>query len=1068
MKNNVYEPYRVRSKHGIKYFIMLQFILLLTCVSVSQGFANIVPKNAAVIAAQSVSGKVVDSKGQPLPGVTITEKGTRNTVVSDVNGNYRITVGDNNPVLTFRYVGYTLQEVAVGGQSTVNVTLVENNADLNEVVVVGYTTQKRSEITGAISSVKGSDLAIAPVDNISNSIAGRVSGVIARQSGGGAPGSDNTTFSIRGVNTTGNNAPTIVIDGIIRNNINQIDPNTVESVTVLKDAAAVAPYGIGGANGVVLITTKSGKTGAPSISFSGYYGSQKPTYFPKVLSAQDYMTLYDEAQTNDNVVAANLKYAPSYIANYAANHATNPDLYPISDGRAAINFNAPEQNYNMELTGGNDKVKYYTNLGFFNQKGIFSPINYTRYTYNVGLEVNATNTTKVSLSIHGSNEINNNIDPAINNGVLLRDIFKLIPTDPTQFSNGLYGSSNGLSVQGALHSGGYNNNYFNSMLSTLSIEQKLPIPGLSLKGTVSYDPYSQNQKQWHLPFIYSTINTTVTPYTYTPAIATAEGPPAYTYLYEQYNKSESFTYQGILNYHNNFGKNSVTGLLVAEDRNNLSSNFNAQINNYSLLVDELNFGSSNKNDYSIGGNSSTSSSVGYAYTVEDVFDGKYSLAASGRYDGHYYFAPGHRYAFFPSFSGFWNIARENFMKPVKWVNDFKLRASWGKSGALAGNPYQYDNAYNLNGSATAFGNGTLSQGTTPTPQANPLITWEQAIKTDVGFDASFLNSALTLTVDVYKQLRSGMLYQPGGASIPAEYGTPLSQVNGQQMEGSGIEFSIGTRHRFDNGLQLSANGTFSYNTNKLTQVFETAATFNNPNRRITGRPYGTQFGYHALGLFTPATAAAFNAAGKTQIGAAGTIRGGDIQYQDQNGDGKIDANDIVPIGYSPTPLIDYGLNLNASWKGFDVSLFFQGTAKSQTSVQGFVTIPFNNNSSNVGYEYFDNRYTPANPNPNAKYPIADSAPNSNNTQASDFWVRNAAYVRLKTAQLGYNIPSNVLKAMKIKTFRVYVSGQNLLTVSSLKFIDPELGGGNTGNVTNNQETIYPPSRVITAGFNATF
>jgi len=1059
MKKNIYGPSPVLNKHDIKYFVMSKWILLFLCFCSFQGFASNTAKASRINVAMSVTGKVSDGKGHTLPGVTVKEKGTVNATVTDVNGNFRINVSGPSAVLTFTYVGYQSQEVTVGAQSSLNITLIENNADLNEVIVVGYTTQKKSEITGAISSVKGDQLAAAPVDNISNSIAGRVSGVIARQSVGGQPGNDNTTFSIRGVNTLGNNAPTIVVDGVIRNNINQIDPNTIESVTVLKDAAAVAPYGIGGANGVVLITTKSGKTGAPTLSFSGWYGSQTPTYFPKVLSAQDYMSLYDEAQTNDNVAAANLKYAPNYIANYASNHAQDPDKYPIGDGRSVLNFHAPEQNYNMEITGGNDRVKYYTNLGFFNQKGIFSPVNYTRYTYNLGLEVNATNTTKVSISLHGSSEINNNIDPAIGDGTLLRDIFKLIPTDPTQFSNGLYGSSQGLSILGALHSGGYNNNYFNSLLSTLAIEQKLPITGLSIKGTVSYDPYSQNQKQWHLPFIYSTINTTVTPYTYAPAIATAEGPPAYTYLYEQYNKSESFTYQGILNYHNNFGKHSITGLIVAEDRNNLSSNFNARINNYSLLVDELNFGSSNKNDYSIGGTSSTSSSVGYAYTVEDVFDGKYSLAASGRYDGHYYFAPGHRFAFFPSFSGFWNITREDFMKSVKWLNDFKLRASWGKSGALAGGPYQYDNAYNLNGSATAFGTGVLAQGTTPTNQANPYITWEQAIKTDIGFDASMLNNALTLTVDVYKQLRSGMLYQPA-ATIPAEYGVGLSQINGETMEGSGIEFAIGTRHRFDNGLQFSANGTFSYNTNKLTQVFETAATYNNPNRRITGRPAGTQFGYHALGLFTPATAAAFNAAGKTQFG---TVRGGDIQYQDTNGDGKIDVNDQVPIGYSPTPLIDYGLNLNASWKGFDIALFFQGTAKSQIGVQGFVTIPFNNNGSNVGYEYYNNRYNPASPNPNAKYPIADVAPTSNNTQSSDFWLRNAAYVRLKTAQFGYTIPSNVAKAVKIKSLRVYVSGQNLLTFSSLNFLDPEIGANS-----NNQETIYPPSRVITAGFNATF
>jgi TonB-linked SusC/RagA family outer membrane protein len=1098
MKRNIYEPDMVRNKGTVKVFTITKCILLITLVSALHSFAgpvhiksnktwndtklnyrfvanNIIGTTNKSNAALNIpiTGQILDSKGVPLIGVSVREKGTTIAASTDATGSYKLSVTDKNAILVFSYIGYNTQEVAVGNQTVINITLADSQTDLNEVVVVGYTTQKRSEITGAISAVKGSDLAKAPVDNITNSIAGQVSGVVGRQFGGGQPGNDNTTFTIRGINTTGNNSPLIVVDGIIRNNINQIDPNSIESVTILKDAAAVAPYGLGGANGVVLITTKTGQIGAPSISLSGYYGLQAPTFYPKVLNAQDYMTLYDEAQTNDGVAAANLKYAPSYIASYLTNNASNPDLYPIGDGRKIVNFKAPMQNTNMELSGGTDKIKYYTNLGFFNQTGIFQGVNYQRYTYAMGLEANVTNTTKISLSIRGAYEITKSVDAAISTGVILRDAYKLIPTDPLQFSNGLYGSSNGLSLLGALNSGGYNNNYNNTTLSTIAVEQKLPVRGLSIKGTFSYDPTSQNQKLWHLPIVYSTINTTTTPYTYSPAIATAEGPPAYTYLREQYNKAENFTYQGILNYHDNFGKNSVTGLLVAEARNNLNSFFNAQINNYSLLVDEFNFGSSNKNDYSIGGSSGTSSQVGYAYTLEDVFDGKYSLQASGRYDGHYYFAPGHQYAFFPAFSGFWNITRENFMKPVTWLNDLKLRASWGKSGSLAGGAFQFQNAYNLNGSAYAYGNGTLVQGTTPTSQANPNITWEEAIKTDIGIDATLFNNSLNVTVDVYKQLRSGMLYTPGGATIPAEYGTTLSQLNGQTMEGHGIELSIGTRHRFDNGLQLGANGTFSYNANKLTQVFETAATYNNPNRRQTGRPLFTQFGYHALGLFTAASAAAFNAAGKSQIGAVGSMRAGDIQYQDQNGDGKIDANDQVPIAYSPYPMIDYGLNLNASWKGFDVSVFFQGTAKSQINVQSFVTIPFNNNSSNVGYEYFNNRWTPSNPNPNAKYPIADSAPNSNNTQTSDYWIRNAAYVRLKTAQLGYTIPSSVLKALKIKTFRIYVSGQNLLTFSALKFMDPELGGLSfTGSgalqPATGQEVIYPVQRVISAGFNATF
>jgi hypothetical protein len=365
------------------------------------------------------------------------------------------------------------------------------------------------------------------------------------------------------------------------------------------------------------------------------------------------------------------------------------------------------------------------------------------------------------------------------------------------------------------------------------------------------------------------------------------------------------------------------------------------------------------------------------------------------------------------------------------------------------------------------------QGTSATNQANPNITWEQAIKTDIGLDGSIFNGVLSFTVDVYKQLRSGMLYTPS-TTLPAEYGITLSQINGEAMEGQGIEFGLGSQHMFANGLRIGANATFSYNTNKLTQVYEAAATYNNPNRRITGRPLGTQFGYHALGLFQKSDDkngdGVINAADGYNVTQFGTLHPGDIKYQDTNGDGKIDANDQVPIGYTPVPLIDYGLNLTAAWKGFDLSVFFQGTAKSTMGTQTFLTVPFASNNSNAGYEYYNNHWSPTNP--NGKYPISNQAPSSNNTQTSDFWNVSNAYLRLKTAQLGYTLPNSIVKALRIKKVRFYVSGQNLLTFSALKFMDPEVGnpvsGSGVGGAGTSPETAYSIQRVITAGLTATF
>jgi len=1029
----------------------------------------------------SIAGKVTDTKGQPLPGVSVSEKGTSNTVVTDINGNYKISVTDKKSVLVFKYIGYAPQNVDVGNQLFINVTLTEINSDLNEVVVVGYGTQKRASVTGAISDVKGAELAQAPVDNITSSLAGRVSGVISRQTGGGQPGADNATFSIHGINTIGNNSPLIVVDGIVRNNINQIDPNAIESVTILKDAAAVAPYGLGGANGVVLITTKSGKIGAPTLSISDWYGIQHPTYYPATLDAQDYMSLANEAYYNDNAngTVANQPYPQSTINNYTALNAQDPDKYPINNTKGLFNFKAPEQSHNLELTGGTDKIKYYTDLGFFNQQGMLSATTYTRYAYNMSIDAMITNTTRVVFAIKGSYEINTNVDPATSPSTIFRDSYKLIPTNPLEFSNGLAGSSAGLSLLGAIRSNGYADSYTNTTLSTITVEQKLPVKGLSIKGTFSYDPSNSNSKNWHLPFVYYTItNPTATggpsAYNFASAISTAEGPPAYIYLAQTNSKSQNFTYQGYLNYSGVFGKNAVTGLFVAEARNNTNANMNVQINNYSLATDELSFGSSNKNDYTIGGSSSTGSSVGYVYRVGDIYDSKYIVEASGRYDGSYYFAPGKQYAFFPAFSAGWVMTEEKFLKNVPGLDYLKLRGSWGKSGMLAGGAFQFLNTYTLGSNAYAYGNGTLVQGSSASSQANPNITWEQAIKTNIGFDGNLLKGLINFSVDAYYQSRSGMLVPPT-TTVPIEYGIGLQPINAGSMTGRGIEFTLGSQHRFANGLSLGATGNFSYNTNKLTQTFETAQTYNNPNTRRTGRPSGEQFGYEALGLFTEADDknhdGVINAADGYNVTQFGTIHPGDIKYADLNGDGKIDVNDQVPIGNSNTPLIIFGLNLTASWKGFDVTAFFQGAGESTMGTMTFVTVPFANNNSNAGYQYFNNHWSPSNP--NGYYPRADQAPTSNNTQPSNYWTTSGAYVRLKTAQLGYTIPSKITKALKIKMVRFYVSGQNLLTFSALKFLDPEIGNpvsgtSAIGGAGSSPETIYPLQRVITAGLNATF
>jgi len=1035
-----------------------------------------------------IKGKITDENGEGLPGANIIVKGTTTGTITDEKGEFQLEASPD-AVLQITSIGYKTIEMTVGNQTSIDVKMEIDVTQLSEVVVVGYGTQTKASVTGAISSVKGSTLASVPVPNITNSIVGRVSGVIGRQAGGGQPGNDNSTIQIRGVSTRGNNDPLIVVDNVMRNNMNQVDPNSIESVTILKDAAATAPYGLGGANGVILITTKAGKSGAPTISLNSWMGTQTPTYYPEVLGPQDYMNLKNEALRNDNFKTPG--YTPplsqSYIDGYLDANAADPDRYPIATPKDIVNFHSLQQNHNIQVSGGTDKIRFYTNLGYFNQKGMFDQIKYTRYNISTRIDADVTAGTKFSISLQGTQEVSDNIDPDNSAYNLLRNTYKYIPTDPDLYSNGLWGASAGLSPRAPLNSGGYNKQNTSTLLTTISLEQKLPLKGLSIKGAFSYDPNQQNQKRWHRPYYYYNVNLATTPYTYSKVISNSEGPVAYTYLFQDARKSQWFTYQAFLNYKNTFGKHDVTGLVVGEARNNMTDNFNARMNNYSVPVDEFAFGSSNKNDLTIGGTSSKQAQVGLVYRVSDAIDGKYIIEASGRYDGHYHFAPEKRFAYFPAFSAGWVMSNENFMQSLTFLNYLKVRGSWGKSGNLPGQnfqtapPFAYVDAYTLAGNAYAFGNGALVQGTSNTNQANPAITWETAIKTDVGFESTMFKGLLNLEVDFWKQKRSGMLFAPT-TTTPSEYGIALSTLNIGEMESSGIDITAGSAYKLDNGLALSLNGTFSFANNKLTQIYEAQATYENPNRRRTGRPNNTAFGYHSTGLFQQSDDlngdGIINAADGYNITQFGELHPGDIRYEDVSGpassdfkpDGKIDINDEVVIGNTPQPLINYGFTLGANWKGFDLSAFFQGAAKSAVSTYGFLTVPFYVNNSNAGYEYFNNRWTPDTP--GAKYPRANGAPVSNNSQASDFWIKDASYMRLRTFTLGYTIPSSVLSVLKIKSVRLYTTGTNLFTISKINWVDPELSNGGNGGLNagggSSAETLFPIQRTWTFGLNVNF
>ncbi|OOQ59756.1 SusC/RagA family TonB-linked outer membrane protein [Mucilaginibacter pedocola] len=1028
----------------------------------------------------TIKGKVTDqADGQSLPGVSVKVKGTAIATVTDLNGNFTIQA-DDNAVLVFSYIGYDAAEVSVGGKTSINVSLRSASKNLNEVVVVGYGTQKKTSTTSAVSTLAVKDIAQKPVVNLTNSLVGRVSGIIARQ-GNGEPGQDASQITIRGAATTGRTGALTIVDGVPRD-FSRLDPNSIATLTVLKDAAAVAPYGVAGANGVILITTKQGKSGKPQLTYNGYYGFQNPTIIPKFVDAVQYARLKNEAAVNDAAIGAtvNLPYTERDIELYG--NGQDPDGHAnVQPLEGIIRKNSPMQYHNLTLSGGTDDIKYFASVGYNRQDGMWRTTYVNKFNGSLGLTAKATQSTTVDLKVNGYQEDQHY--PAQGAGTIFRQAYRQPPISPVRYSNGLAAAYIGQSLYGEIYDSGYQLNKNNALLTQLSIDQKLPIKGLSVKGIVSYDKGPD-------PLGFSPVQNTITrKYDKPIAFATVQLPPGVTqygpgvdYLYPisyqgqakplfRQTSSENVmtTYQGILNYNNTFGKSEITGLFVTEYRKVRWQSFYAERVNYDLSFDELDYGGTAPADSRVGGSSGGQKQLGYVYKFIYGYAGKYFAEAAGRYDGSYVFAPGHRFGFFPAFSVAWRLSEEKFIKNnFSWIDNLKLRASYGQVGNYPnGGQYQYLSQFGVNANSAVLGNST-TQGVSENLQGNPAITWERAKKTDVGIEGTFWNGALGIEADYFYEKRSNFLVNQSGV-IPSEYGVTLGQVNGGILSNQGVDLTLSTFKQFENGLRLDVRGTFTFAKSKVIQKFENASTFNNPNRRETGRPLGEQFGlisegYYTIDDFVDPTLKSLTLKPGIPVPNYGAVKPGDIKYADINSasfdgkpDGKVDANDRTDIGNPEVPQIIYSLAPHITYKNFDLDLLFQGTARSNLQLGGFFSFPFNESGSASQAVYLDH-WTPSTP--NATYPRIQATPSANNTQFSTHWMRNNSYIRLKSAELGYTFSKNLL-GKAFSSLRIYTAGQNLFlwTPWMKEKIDPE----NSGNFQN-----YFQQKVITFGLNATF
>ncbi len=1015
----------------------------------------------------TIGGKIKNEAGAGIPQVSVVEKGKKNGAITSDDGSFTLSVKNRNASLIVSSVGFVSQEIRLNGRTSVDIGLKATDTKLEEVVVVGYGTQKKTSVTAAVSTLKTADIAQKPVVNLTNSLVGRVSGLIGTQ-GSGEPGFDGSGIQIRGVGSIGGSAALLIVDGVPRD-FSRLDPNTIATLTILKDAAAVAPYGVAGANGVILVTTKQGNSSKPVLSYNGYVGIQNPTRVPTFVTGYQYALMKNEANVND--FQSGVPYTADDLQKFQdhSDPDVHGDAHPLQE---IIKPNRLITYHNLSLSGGSENFKYFTSLGYIHQNGMWDPTYLDRYNATLNLTSNATKTTTVNFSVNSW--VEDQHFPSYSAGTIINQAQRETPDFPVLYSNGLNAGYVAQSVYGEIYYSGYGFNENPGLQTQFSINQQLPLKGLSLKAVVSYDlapdvlfgSRNGTTRNYTTPVPFYTVNKNTTPYTYVLGFQGSSKPS----FREEFYQNRSLTYQGILSFQRSFGKSDIGFTGVVEARRVKYQQFTASRINYNLGIDELDYGGPATTDLTNGGFSTGQKQIGYVYRIDYAYEKKYLFQASGRYDGSYLFAPGKRYGFFPAFSAGWVVSQENFMKNIKWVDNLKLRGSYGQSGAYPRSgggiqTYQYLSPYNLNTNSAVI-NGSVTQGISEGLQGNPNITWERANKWDVGLETTLWRGAISIEADYFYEKRSDMLI-PNSAALPGEYGIGTGLLNAGVMSNHGVDITLRSGHTFSNDLRLDITGTFTFAKNKLLNFIENASTYDNPNRRQTGRAYGTQFGYRALGYFSADDFIDPNIAQpvlkpKIPVPTFGIVRPGDIKFADLSGpngvpDGKIDINDQTVIGKTHTPGIIYGFEPRLTFKNFDLDLLVQGSGNSTIQLNDFIVWPFNFSGS-ASELSFSEHWQPNRT--NTLYPRLSNSPTSNNKQTSSWYNRNDAYIRLKSAELGYTFSNKILRNT-ISSLRIYAAGQNVFTWTPhiREIIDPE----NSGNDQN-----YYQQRVLSIGINASF
>ncbi len=999
--------------------------------------------NFTIYGQQNVSGKVISSKDQTaLSGVTIQVEGTATAVMTHTDGSFTIKA-KNGATLIFSFVGYLSKELKVNGNHLGTISLEEDAKSLSSVVVVGYGTQKKVNLTGSIATIDMTEKEGQPITNVSNALHG-APGLFVNL-GNSQPGVDRATIRIRGMGTLNDNNPLVLVDGI-EYSMDELNPADIATISVLKDASA-AIYGSKAANGVILVTTKTGK-GTPKVNYSYYYGQQKPTAMPDAIwDPIVYMNLKNQALENIGKVH---DYSDAEIAEYKEGMKTDPFTYPSSNWFKIALDNGQIQKHDLSFSGSSDKYQYRLSFGFLDRQGIIIGPNDQEKKYSVGFNgsMNISKRLKVGLTLDGYYRHYN--EPYYNS--FWQYLTRTLPILTDTLPDGRYGNSwlrtpgrNNWENPRMIAQTGFAKKVVTRFLGTAFADYQLPfdITYHAKLGADKYDGLLENftpQVKTYNPKDGSAINWN------SPSTA-----PRSRGI--DYNDLNIHFYQ-TLDWNKTFVQDHHLNLMVGSSYDNYDSrSFSSGSMGYlDGTLTAIDAGALPYEGY-IGGSSKEDVLISYFGRVNYDYKGKYLLEGTFRYDGSSRFADGKRWGFFPSVSAGWRIDKESFFHMSNLFTLLKLRASYGQLGNQAIALYSYQNSINL-GQDYSFG-GALSSGAAATAYSDPNTSWETTNTYNLGLDANFLNNHVNFSVDLYKKYTIDILR---AVSIPDQIGGltgPSKNVG--TMQNTGIEFTLGYHNNIGN-FNYGINGNIAYNKNKVIDLNgEILYSYNTNLATITkaGYPANSYYIYQAIGIFQSADEVA-----KSPFQSA-TTTAGDLKYRDINGDGKINSDDRVIISTSTQiPKYTFGFGIDLGYKGFSLNAFFQGVAGLKIYPTANLAFPFSN-GANATWEWVTDSWTPDRP--NARLPqVTPSDVDNDNYVASDFWLRSGSYLRMKNIQLSYSLPSKLLDKAKIKRASVFVNAENYLTFSKYKDFDPE-------SILNASSLYhYPMLKTISAGINVTF